>query len=74
MTIQRRFAPISGRFEPERVAGFAGISIKARISDMSLSLGLFEAIIFPFRLIGRPGKGHVNPVLLSLSLGPTSSH
>jgi len=27
MTIQRRFAPISGRFEPERVAGFAGISI-----------------------------------------------
>lgn len=26
MTIQRRFAPISGRFEPERVAGFAGIS------------------------------------------------
>jgi hypothetical protein len=25
MTIQRRFAPISGRFEPERVAGFAGI-------------------------------------------------
>jgi len=28
MTIQRRFAPISGRFEPERVAGFAGISRK----------------------------------------------
>jgi hypothetical protein len=26
MTIQRRFAPISGRFETERVAGFAGIS------------------------------------------------
>jgi hypothetical protein len=25
MTIQRRFAPISGRFEPEQVAGFAGI-------------------------------------------------
>jgi hypothetical protein len=27
MTIQHRFAPISGRFEPERVAGFAGIFI-----------------------------------------------
>jgi len=26
MTIQRRFAPISGRFEPELEAGFAGIS------------------------------------------------
>jgi len=25
MTIQRRFAPISGRFEPERVAGLTGI-------------------------------------------------
>jgi hypothetical protein len=25
MNIQRRFAPIGGRFEPESVAGFAGI-------------------------------------------------
>ena len=25
MTIQRRFAPISGRFEPELLAGLAGI-------------------------------------------------
>ena len=25
MTIQRHFAPISGRFEPESLAGFAGI-------------------------------------------------
>jgi hypothetical protein len=25
MTIQRRFAPIGGRFEPEQVAGFTGI-------------------------------------------------
>lgn len=25
MTIQRRFAPISGRFEPESLAGLAGI-------------------------------------------------
>jgi hypothetical protein len=28
MTIQRRFAPISGRFEPEQVAGFTGIYIE----------------------------------------------
>jgi hypothetical protein len=27
MTIQRRFAPIGGRFEPESVAGFTGIYI-----------------------------------------------
>jgi len=25
MIIQRRFAPIGGRFEPEQVAGLAGI-------------------------------------------------
>jgi len=27
MTLQRRFAPTGGRFEPESVAGFAGIYI-----------------------------------------------
>ena len=32
MTIQRRFAPISGRFEPESLAGLTGIySLKSRI-------------------------------------------
>ena len=36
MTIQRRFAPISGRFEPERVAGFAGISKKDSIVRKTL--------------------------------------
>ena len=30
MTIQRRFAPISGRFEPELLAGLAGIYIQDR--------------------------------------------
>ena len=28
MSIQRRFAPIGGRFEPEQVAGFTGIYIR----------------------------------------------
>jgi len=28
MIIQRRFAPIGGRFEPEQVAGLAGIYMR----------------------------------------------
>jgi hypothetical protein len=28
MTIQRRFAPVSGRFEPELLAGLAGTVIQ----------------------------------------------
>lgn len=37
MTIQRCFAPISGRFEPERVAGFAGISSLAHLRSLQKS-------------------------------------
>ena len=38
MTIQRRFAPISGRFETEQVAGFAGIYTLAAGSFLLLAL------------------------------------
>jgi len=40
MTIQRRFAPISGRFEPEQVAGLTGIYRRARVEQESAENGL----------------------------------
>lgn len=48
MTIQRRFAPISGRFEPESLAGLTGIYISHLFPKSSLSRvigvqpGIFE--------------------------------
>ena len=37
MTIQRRFAPIGGRFEPEQVAGFTGIYTFLANADIAIS-------------------------------------
>jgi len=47
MTIQRRFALISGRFEPELVAGFAGIYTQGMVPGSYEHLSLSESKNMP---------------------------